>query len=142
MIVLAIVSEHIYFKKYADQTTSSGNLAIEQLTFTTSDEGTATVFNFAFGRAHNFKENHDYNFNGIVGLSDDGTTFSLVRQLGSKFSYCLGNINDPYYNYNRRILGNRSIFEGSSTPIYMDGDYFLSLEGISLGETRLIPKHI
>ncbi|KAM7470034.1 hypothetical protein LguiA_008217 [Lonicera macranthoides] len=139
-------SECPYFVKYADQTTSSGNLATEQqsraspaeqLTFTTSDEGTTTVSNFVFGCAHNFKENQHYNFNGIVGLSDHGATFSLVRQLGSKFSYCLGSINDPYYNYNRLILGNGSIFEGSSTPIYVNDYYFLSLEGISIGESRL-----
>ncbi|KAM7470035.1 hypothetical protein LguiA_008218 [Lonicera macranthoides] len=121
-----------FFKIYADQTISSGNLATEQLTFGTSDEGIATISNFIFGCAHDFKENHDYSYNGIVGLIGDGATFSLVKQLGSKFSYCLGSVNDPYYNYNRLILGNGSIFEGSSTPLYVDGDRFLSLEGANL----------
>ncbi|KAM7474299.1 hypothetical protein LguiB_021542 [Lonicera macranthoides] len=96
-----------FFEIYADQTTSSGNLATEQLTFTTSDEGTATISNFVFGCAHDFKENHNYSYNGIVGLSGDGATFSLETDQFSKVVQLL-------YMWTAIIF-----------------------EGISLGETKL-----
>ncbi|CAN1811687.1 Probable aspartic protease At2g35615 [Linum perenne] len=77
--------------------TSQGVFATEQLTFRTSDGGTATVPKLLFG-CSTLETGHndlDPRVNGILGL---GTwtpgmprgAKSLVTQLGSKFSYCVG----------------------------------------------------
>jgi hypothetical protein len=101
----------------------------------TSDEGTISVRNIAFGCANN-----DGGFggqaSGLVGLGS--SQISLVSQLGSKFSYCFGRVMDPQYIHNQLVIGDGAKVEGLSTPLeILGGLYFLTLQSKSVGETNL-----
>ncbi|XP_050213625.1 aspartic proteinase CDR1 [Mercurialis annua] len=126
-----------YNLSYAAGPPSVGLLATEQLIFQSSDEGLNVVPNVVFGCSH---ENGDYNdrrFSGIFGLGKGITSF--VNQMGSRFSYCIGNIADPHYKYNQLVFGDNADFEGSSTPLQVvRGHYRITLEGISIGGIRLV----
>ncbi|XP_039164407.1 aspartic proteinase CDR1 [Eucalyptus grandis] len=133
-------NEYCNFKKsYLDGTSTASNLASEQATFETSDEGTVKVPIEVLGCSHVSTLPVDGQESGILGLSyGAGNLPTLVKQLGSKFSYCIGNIYDPHYQYNQLILGDGAILEGDSTTLQTDkGFYFLDLEGISVGEKKL-----
>ncbi|XP_059630077.1 aspartic proteinase CDR1-like [Cornus florida] len=122
-----------------DNTMTEGHLATEKFTFITSDEGISDVSNVVFGCGHQNRADLGKR-NGVLGLGPDHeSNISLPYQLGSKtFSYCIGDINDPHYDYNRLIIGDRAKIEGDSTPMEIHkGLYHLSLEGISVGEKRL-----
>ncbi|XP_059629580.1 aspartic proteinase CDR1-like [Cornus florida] len=77
---------------YLDNDTTEGNVAFEKLTFMTSDEGTTSVPSILFGCGHsnNFIAGK---LSGVMGLGYHTT--SLPSRLGSKFSYCTGNVNYP-----------------------------------------------
>ncbi|XP_010541193.1 PREDICTED: aspartyl protease UND-like [Tarenaya hassleriana] len=124
-----------YFLKYMDRTSTRGVLAEEKLTFQTTDEGLASVSDMVIGCGH---ENYDsYNlFSGVLGLGPG--TFSIVKRFGSRFSYCFGALTDPSYLHNVLILGDGAILEGDPTRVEISDDqYFVNLEGISIGEKDL-----
>ncbi|XP_059636149.1 aspartic proteinase CDR1-like [Cornus florida] len=124
-----------YRQQYVDNSTTAGNVAFEKLTFMTSDEGTTSFPSILFGCGHSNKILAG-ELSGVMGLGYDD--ISLPSRLSSKFSYCIGNIDDPYYNHNRLIIGDGAYIEGYSTPIAVRyGLYHLSVEGISVGEKRL-----
>ncbi|XP_059634616.1 aspartic proteinase CDR1-like [Cornus florida] len=124
-----------YGENYYDNTSTNGGLALEKLTFLTSDESTTSVQSIVFGCGH-INENKIGKFSGVLGLGNH--VVSLPSQLGSVFSYCIGNINDPYYTHNQLIIGNGARIEGYSTPMTIyRGLYYLTLEGISVGQKRL-----
>ncbi|XP_039164457.1 aspartic proteinase CDR1-like [Eucalyptus grandis] len=116
-----------------------GNLASEQVTFETSDEGTVKVPIEVLGCGHVNKYDVDGQESGVLGLGyGDGRFPTVVKQLGSKFSYCIGNIHDLQYQYNQLSLGNGVIMEGDSTTLEIyNGLYYLDLQGISVGEKKL-----
>ncbi|KAK2970512.1 hypothetical protein RJ640_001717 [Escallonia rubra] len=125
----------MFENNYVDTTYSRGNYATEKLTFVTSDEGIVEVRSIVFGCAQASHERH-HQSNGILGLGSN--IVSLPIQTGSMFSYCLGNISDPHYSYNQLILGKGARLHGDSTPLDVYNDlYYLSLEGISVGNKRL-----
>lgn len=63
---------------------------------------------------------------------------SLIHQIGLRFSYCIGNMVDHGYEFNRLYLSDGGRIEGDSTPLESSCDgYFVILEGISVGEKRL-----
>jgi hypothetical protein len=129
-----------FSQNYVDGSTAAGVIATEKLTFETSDEGTTSVSDIAFGCANNNHVTFNGQGSGIVGLGYDNgyDKVSLVTQLGSKFSYCLGPIRDPQYPHNQLILGDGAQIEGPSTPVeFFLGLYFLTLDGISVGEKEL-----
>jgi hypothetical protein len=120
---------------YGDGSTVTGPLATETLTFVTSDEGTISVPNIAFGCANNVG-GFGGQASGLVGLGS--SQISLVSQLGSKFSYCFGRVMDPQYIHNQLVIGDGAKVEGLSTPLeILGGLYFLTLQSISVGETNL-----
>ncbi|KAG5524861.1 hypothetical protein RHGRI_031508 [Rhododendron griersonianum] len=125
-----------YHRKYVDTTSTRGTLGIEELRFMTSDGGTSGVSDVVFGCG---VENHAITevANGILGLSPQKE--SLVSQMGSsQFSYCIGNLDDPHYEYNHLIIGDGAKIEGYSTPLEVfDNTYYLTLEGISVGDKQL-----
>ncbi|XP_039164389.1 aspartic proteinase CDR1-like [Eucalyptus grandis] len=129
----------IYERSYLNNDTTAGNLASEQATFETSDEGTVKVPIEMLGCGHVNKNVVDGQESGILGLGYGDDNFpTLVKQLGSKFSYCIGNIHDPRYQYNQLSLGNSAIMEGDSTTLEIyEGAYYLDLQGISVGEKKL-----
>ncbi|KAL5772920.1 hypothetical protein ACOSQ2_012844 [Xanthoceras sorbifolium] len=125
--------------KYVKGTGSEGIIATEEFSFETSDEGRTTINNVVFGcglKNGNFMDKST----GVFGLSvvSGKDNLSIVKLLGSRFSYCVGNIIDHEYKFNRLVLGEGAVMEGDSTPFEIrDGVYYLILEGISIGEKRL-----
>ncbi|XP_034700260.1 aspartic proteinase CDR1-like [Vitis riparia] len=130
------LNQCIYNASYADGSTSSGNLATEDIVFETSDQGTVTVSSVVFGCGRSNRGRFDGQQSGILGLSAGDQ--SIVSRLGSRFSYCIGDLFDPHYTHNQLVLGDGVKMEGSSTPFHtFNGFYYVTLEGISVGETRL-----
>ena len=81
------------------------------------------------------KDIRDSRFNGVFGLGYHGQ--SLIRKLGSKFSYCIGNLADPQYRYSQLRLGGGIDFEGDPTPMDVGGVYRVSLGSITVGGQML-----
>ncbi|KAJ4709581.1 aspartic proteinase CDR1-like [Melia azedarach] len=131
-------NECMYRIKYVKGPDSQGTIATEQFGFETSDEGKIFVNDATFGCSHSNSDFEDEQFSGVFGLGTGIPSLSLVQKFGSKFSYCIGNFNDPEYRYNMLILGEGAIIEGDSTPVnVIDGTYYISLEAISIGEKML-----
>ncbi|GLT49603.1 hypothetical protein SLA2020_231510 [Shorea laevis] len=125
-----------YSQTYVKGPPSTGILAMEQVTFETSDEGIVTVPNVAFGCGHNNGNFKDDRTSGVLGLGYKPV--SLVSHLGSRFSYCISNVFDTTYSHNKLVLGSGAKFEGYSTPLeVINGHYYIDLQGISIGEKRL-----
>ncbi|KAF5725879.1 aspartic proteinase CDR1-like [Tripterygium wilfordii] len=117
-----------------------GILSKEQLTCSTSDGDTNIISNVTIGCAESNRLDIDQDNRGVFGLAMDETRWptSLVTQMGSKFSYCIGNMNDPNYAYNRLIIGDGAVMEGYSTPLEVyKAHYYVKMVGISLGEKDL-----
>ncbi|XP_022731223.1 aspartic proteinase CDR1 [Durio zibethinus] len=132
-----LLDECEYNQTYIQGTPSVGILSKEQFIFKTSDEGSAPIPDVIFGCSHENGNFKDHQISGVIGLGFK--KLSLIAQLGSKFSYCIGNVFDPNYIHNKLILGDGAMFEGDSTPLeVIDGRYYITLEGISVGEKRLI----
>lgn len=83
-----------YSQSYARGLSSSGEQATEQITLGTSDEGTKIVPDVLIGSAResDHKDIDDSRFNEVFALGYH--TESLVRKLGSKFPYCIGDLSD------------------------------------------------
>lgn len=94
--------------------------------------------NLTFGCGHmNFKTNNDDSYNGVFGLGAY-PDITMATQLGNKFSYCIGDINNPLYTHNHLVLGEGSYTEGDSTPLQIHfGHYYVTLQGISVGSKKL-----
>ncbi|KAL3744015.1 hypothetical protein ACJRO7_013292 [Eucalyptus globulus] len=114
-----------FSNNYLDGITVKGLLGMETLMFETSDEGEAKISNMVIRCGH---DNDRYNDqpSGIMGLGPENV--SLATKMGSKFSYCIGSFKDPHYAHNQLILGDDAVFNNL---------YFLTLEGISVGEKML-----
>lgn len=110
---------------------STGIYVFEQLTFETVDDTKIVVPRVLLGCGRNL-EADEGQYNGVFGLGV-GRETSLITQLGSRFSYCVGNIMDPHYPYNQLFVGDGAIMEGDSTPLEsFHGRYYVTLEGISI----------
>ncbi|OMP03959.1 Peptidase A1 [Corchorus olitorius] len=130
------LNQCVYNQTYIHGRPSVGILAEEQLIFKTSDEGSAAIPNVIFGCSHENGNFKDHQISGVIGLGS--RKLSLITQFDSKFSYCVGSIFDPYYGHNKLILGNGAFIEGDYTPLeVIDGQYYVTMEGISVGEKRL-----
>ena len=116
---------------------SKGVWAKEKVTIS-STSGQAVSFDIAFGCAHNTGGFHyEGHATGIIGLG--AGPLSFVSQIGSKrFSYCLVPYGTDPSITSKISFGNGSEVVGDgvvSTP-YVGGDqYYLTLEGISVGDT-------
>ncbi|KAK2991370.1 hypothetical protein RJ640_024043 [Escallonia rubra] len=120
---------------YGDGASVYGNYATERLSFLIPNEGTTTAPNVLFGCGRVMNEPNT-EMNGLMGLGYGGT--SLARQLGTKFSYCIGNVGDPDYMHNRLIIGNGAVVVGKSTALAMhNGWYYLKFEKITVGHNTL-----
>ncbi|CAK7338198.1 unnamed protein product [Dovyalis caffra] len=109
---------------------STGIYVFEQLTFETIDDTEIVVPRVLLGCGRRFEVDSGQ-YNGVFGLGA-GRDTSVITQLGSRFSYCVGNIMDPHYPYNQLSFGDGAIMEGDSTPLESRyGRYYVTLEGIS-----------
>lgn len=122
--------------RYFDGTVVLGDIASEQLLFETTDEGNLPVHIKVFGCANTNTGPTDSQESGLLGLGP--AKFSVLKQLGGKFSHCFGGIHDPKYEHNMLVFGEGAIFEGDVTPMetYLQL-YYVTLEGISVGEEKL-----
>ncbi|KAJ6406986.1 hypothetical protein OIU84_010492 [Salix udensis] len=101
-------SQCVYSQTYVQGLPSAGVIATEQLIFGSSDDGTNAVNNVLFGCSHRNGNYADRRFTG---------------------SLC----------YNQLVFSDGVNMEGYSTPLdVVDGHYQVILEGISVGETRLV----
>ncbi|CAN0864818.1 Aspartic proteinase nepenthesin-2 [Linum grandiflorum] len=132
------ISHCMYSTKYIDGSISEGIYVTDRLTFRTSasdEKSNVTLPKVEFGCSSlstGGGQDMDRRFNGILGLGIGYVP--LVKQLGSKFSYCTGRISDRSYAYNQLSFGDSANLLGVSTPIYTDtGYYFVRLLNISIG---------
>ncbi|ESQ46340.1 hypothetical protein EUTSA_v10000692mg [Eutrema salsugineum] len=126
----------LYDQVYINGGGSKGVLAKEQLTFTTPNGNTVLTRPVPFGCGHENGEQSESDFTGILGLGAQPT--SLAVQLGSKFSYCIGDLTNRNYGYNQLVLGEDADILGDPTPIKIEnGIYYMNLEGISVGAKQL-----
>lgn len=127
-----------YLYTYGDYSTTQGVMAAETFTF-----GEVSVPKVAFGCG---EDNEGSGFGqgaGLVGLGRG--PLSLVSQLDEpKFSYCLTSIDDS--STSTLLMGslanaNNSDTASRTTPLVVNPSqpsfYYLSLEGITVGGTRL-----
>lgn len=129
-------SKCMYNQTYVRGPSSSGVLATDEIVFKTSDDGTTTVPEVIFGCGHDNGKLNDRQLSGVFGLGLG--QLSLVSQLGRSFSYCIGNLYDPFYYHNKLILGYGARIGGDSTPLeVINGRYYVTLKSISVGEKQL-----
>ncbi|KAK6923689.1 Xylanase inhibitor, C-terminal [Dillenia turbinata] len=127
-----------YFYTYGDYSSTEGVMATETFTF---GETSASGIGFGCG-----EDNDGSGFSqgaGLVGLGRG--PLSLVTQLGlPKFSYCLTSIDDSKSStllMGSLASGSKSTSEIITTPLIHNPSqpsfYYLSLEGITVGDKRL-----
>ncbi|PON86934.1 Aspartic peptidase [Trema orientale] len=131
-----------FSNSYGSKQFVDGVLAMEQFTFGTSDDGIIQQ-QVLFGCAHPSKSAggqiiNDPRFNGVFGLGDT----SLLSKIGGgkpKFSFCIGDIENPDYPYSHLQIGSGVEFEGASTPLQVrvGGAFSVVVDSISFGEELL-----
>ncbi|KAK9292344.1 hypothetical protein L1049_020310 [Liquidambar formosana] len=127
-----------YLYTYGDYSSTQGVMATE--TFTLGDHSVPQI---AFGCGEDNEGSGFTQGAGLVGLGRG--PLSLVSQLGEpKFSYCLTSIDDTKTstllmgslasaNSTKSAIITTPLIQNPSQPSF----YYLSLEGISVGDTRL-----
>ncbi|KAL0379971.1 UNVERIFIED_CONTAM: Aspartic proteinase CDR1 [Sesamum angustifolium] len=134
-----------YAISYGDNSFSKGDLATETITLGSTSRGNVSIPNVIIGCGHLDQGTFGVDASGIVGLG--GGKVSLITQMGSsikgKFSYCLV----PFFGKNvkpsKMSFGDEAVVSGggvASTPIVARTPktfYFLTLEGITVGNQRL-----
>lgn len=130
-----------YVYSYGDYSTTQGVLATETFTFGESRKK-VSVQNIGFGCGEDNEGDGFEQASGLVGLGRG--PLSLVSQLKEpKFSYCLTPMDDTKASV--LLLGSLEKVKGDTeaitTPLLRNplqaSFYYLSLEGISVGDTRL-----
>lgn len=127
-----------YLYSYGDYSSTQGILATETFTF-----GDALVSGIGFGCG---EDNDGSGFSqgaGLVGLGRG--PLSLISQLGeSKFSYCLTSIDDSKGVSTLLVGSEPTVKADITTPLIKNPSqpsfYYLSLEGITVGDTLLPVK--
>ncbi|KAK7316907.1 hypothetical protein RJT34_00711 [Clitoria ternatea] len=130
-----------YVYSYGDYSVTQGILATE--TFTFGDSGSkVSVENIGFGCGEDNEGDGFEQASGLVGLGRG--PLSLVSQLKEpRFSYCLTSIDDTKSSV--LLFGSLASVNGTkealTTPLLKNPSqpsfYYLSLEGISVGDTQL-----
>ncbi|GAV78152.1 Asp domain-containing protein, partial [Cephalotus follicularis] len=135
-----------YLVQYGDQSSSSGNLALETLTLGSTTGKPVAVPKTVFGCGHDNGGAFNEKTTGIIGLG--GGQVSLISQLSmsinGKFSYCLVPLTSTSSNDSSTInFGANAVVSGHgavSTP-YVSKDtatfYYLTLKAISVGTKRI-----
>ncbi|KAM5558393.1 aspartic proteinase nepenthesin-1 [Rosa sericea] len=138
-----------YYYTYGDSSSTDGILATETFSFGEEDSSDVSIPKISFGCGG---DNEGGGFNqgaGLVGLGRG--TLSLVSQLKEpKFSYCLPSVDDTQ-STSTLLMGSLASLNSSAsssdvaniktTPLVKNPSqptfYYLSLEGITVGGTRL-----
>ncbi|MCL7032869.1 hypothetical protein MKW94_026224 [Papaver nudicaule] len=126
---------------YGDNSSSTGHLAFETLTFDSTSGRPVKIPQFAIGCGHSNLGFMDAHSSGLVGLGTG--KLSLISQLAaridSKFSYCLAHSAAGSSKFN---FGGHPETTGKdvySTPFMTadDGAYYLTLEAVSVDDKRI-----
>ncbi|PIN25158.1 Aspartyl protease [Handroanthus impetiginosus] len=130
---------------YGDGSYSMGDLATETLTLGSTNKRNVNIPNFIIGCGHLDGGTFGAGSSGIVGLG--GGKVSLITQIRSliqgKFSYCLVPIFGERNLPSKMNFGDKALVSGhgvATTPIVPHSPktfYFLTLEGITVGNQRL-----
>ncbi|CAN0897310.1 Aspartic proteinase CDR1 [Linum grandiflorum] len=124
---------------------SEGIYATEELTFRTSDGKTTYVQDIQFGCGTTLTGPRWLNesFNGVFGLSIGNpdsllTQPSFFNQFHWKFSYSIGDLNDPTYPDHQLAFGDAARLTGIPTVFFFyDSQYHVHLANISFGDKML-----
>ncbi|KAI9081364.1 hypothetical protein K1719_036705 [Acacia pycnantha] len=132
-----------YDAHYVDASSSNGDVAIDTLTLGSTNGRQVAFPKSVFGCGFSNKGIFNEKTSGIVGLGRGSV--SLVSQIGSsidgKFSYCLIPISS-LKDSSKLSFGQNAVVSGPGTvsTALVDGHrpawYFLTLEGISVGDKR------
>lgn len=134
-----------YFYQYGDYSTTEGVMATETFTFGDSDDDKVSITKIGFGCGSDNEGDGFSQGAGLVGLGRG--PLSLVSQLKQpKFSYCLTSIDNS--KTSTLLLGSQASVNSTqsseaikTTPLIRNPSqpsfYYLSLEGISVGDTRV-----
>ncbi|XP_039169392.1 aspartic proteinase CDR1-like [Eucalyptus grandis] len=134
-----------YSYSYGDSSYTIGNLATETFALGSSSGGATSFPRVVFGCGRQNGGNFDDKVDGIIGLG--GGPASLVTQLGTatggRFSYCLvpfysdgGKSSKLNFGADAAVAGRGTV----STPLIQkepETFYYLTLEAVSVGETRI-----
>ncbi|XP_057486704.1 aspartic proteinase nepenthesin-1-like [Actinidia eriantha] len=137
-----------YLYSYGDESSTEGFMTQDTFTFEDSGSGPVSIPNIGFGCGVNNQGTGFGQGSGLVGLGRG--PLSLVSQLGlGKFSYCLTSISENKtsnvlfgaladLNYSTSGASHRTpLVQNPFQPSF----YYVSLEGITIGETLLpMPK--
>ncbi|KAF8369533.1 hypothetical protein HHK36_032447 [Tetracentron sinense] len=131
-----------YLYAYGDYSTTQGVMATETFTFGDSP-GDVAVPHIGFGCGEDNQGSGFTQGAGLVGLGRG--PLSLVSQIGSgKFSYCMTSVDDTKTSsllFGSLASSKKKSGEIISTPLIKNPSqpsfYYLSLEGITVGETLL-----
>jgi hypothetical protein len=130
-----------YEYPYGDYSSTQGILGSETFTFGDDKKNQVSVKNIGFGCGEDNEGQGFEQASGLVGLGRG--PLSLVSQLKEqKFSYCLTSMDDTKESV--LLLGyvaNVNVTKHVTTPLIKNplqpSFYYLSLEGITIGDTRL-----
>ncbi|TXG67014.1 hypothetical protein EZV62_008289 [Acer yangbiense] len=136
----------IYGINYGDGSVSSGYIAFENFSLTTSDTQ-PFYFSMKFGCSFESRGNFDRKISGILGMNMDPISF--MGQLGkqyfsNKFSYCLvdpNTVTHSYLKFGDDVYNGRPVQEFTKkTPFEanpFNNNYYLYLQDISINGMRL-----
>jgi hypothetical protein len=131
-----------YFYQYGDYSMTEGIMATETFSFGDSDDKKVSVPKIGFGCGDDNEGDGFNQASGLVGLGRG--PLSLVSQLNEpKFSYCLTSIENSktIALFLGSLASQNSTTTSTTTPLLKNPSqpsfYYLSLEGISVGDTRL-----
>ncbi|XP_043692907.1 aspartic proteinase CDR1-like [Telopea speciosissima] len=137
-----------YAYQYGDSSLTNGLLGTETITLGSTSSGRSVPLpRKIFGCGHNNDGTFSERESGLVGLG--GGPLSLISQLktsiGGKFSYCLVPL-DKVNVTSKLNFGSEAVVSGAdviSTPLVTKNPgtfYYVTLEGISVGNKRLTYK--
>ncbi|ESQ54207.1 hypothetical protein EUTSA_v10025401mg [Eutrema salsugineum] len=127
-----------YELQYADDSTFRGTLSLETIKLETLDGGFETVEDVYFGCNYQALGHYDGTGTGLLGLGLG--KYSLVEKLGSRFSFCFGQIKEGTSTHNL-ILGDGAVIQGHPTVVNIeDGLYMFQLESVLVDEKKTLDK--
>ncbi|OWM89746.1 hypothetical protein CDL15_Pgr024494 [Punica granatum] len=136
-----------YFRSYGDKSYTRGDVAVETVTLSSTSGRPIAFPRTIIGCGHDNGGTFNDKTSGIIGLG--GSSISLISQMGqatgSKFAYCLVPLTAEAKGEKSSQLsfGSRAEVTGSGTvstplvPKSPDTFYFLTLEAISVGSSRI-----
>ncbi|KAL3739115.1 hypothetical protein ACJRO7_020506 [Eucalyptus globulus] len=123
-----------YAYSYGEKSYTAGTLATETFTIGSTSGRPVSFPKVIFGCGHRNNGNFDPHQSGIIGLG--GGSASLISQMGNatggKFSHCLVPHSSNHQASSKLNFGANAVVAGPGVTFY-----YLTLEAVSVGETRI-----